>query len=212
MILLASSVRIVNYDDFGIKYLDMSYDLLQFIKAALVFVSFFGGIGLIYLLYSIKIKIVKFFLQLTILIWIFTVLASIIILQFNTIIKNKYYENVWAKEAVTEIKTLPISIMAMVSNNRNSGQLISAYDIGVFWSCFSYLDGGVTHSNQNFYRQRIIKNIITNPENDISNDIFHIKKEGVKYLIAIPELITKFEILEQRGYLKKHQKWVYIIN
>ncbi len=186
---------------------DVSFDLIQFIRAAFFLLT----ISTIIVLFNLKFKQQKLN-QITIIalcLYCSVTLAS----NIHRFMTEDVIEadNTWRKEVRNECT--PKGLYAISANRIYSGQLLAAEGIGPWWFTCKRGDGsGYILTNKNYYRAELMHQLITNKAPHIQ--IAKMKSEGVKYIVAHPDNIAIFEQLEMSGLLLQNDnnKWLFTLN
>lgn len=209
-ILLASIFRIYQIDDSGTVFKELSYDLLQFIKASLSLISVIGVVGLMVGFHKIVQRPIKIAYLVFIGIWSAVILISIIKNEHNKKPDVLVAHNQWVKAVEIDIKRLKTNgLLAMTSSNKNSGLLLTAGDIGPWWSTFSGSEGGVTTTIENNYRQVLIIDFI---KTGSLSSLDQIRSENVEYIIGIPENIHLLNALATQRTISKIGVWTFSVH
>ncbi|MBI9062181.1 MAG: hypothetical protein JEZ14_09335 [Marinilabiliaceae bacterium] len=189
---------------------DVSFDLIQFIRAA----YFLLTISSITILFDItpKNKIIGKSLYYSFFAYCLLTLSSNI--ARLTSVKIQEEDQTWRNEVRKEInlKSNNHSCYAIYANHKYSGQLLAAEGIGPWWYTSKRNDGsGYIMTNKNFYRSIVMEQLLNKAHPEIN--FTTMKTEGVTSIIATPYTKATFDYYKSLNLLiqQNGNKWVFQI-
>ena len=208
--------RIYNIDGNREVWANMSYDLIQFIKAGITFFNFGAIILLLSFIFSTYSKQLKKIMLIALFMYGLLVATSMLYYNINMYKTLKFSPPKWETKVINTINENKLNgLFAVRASNKYSGQFIAANEVGPWYTCVIKKTGGVSLNSKNWYRYKLLLKL----ENDTislqeKEEIIKIfKTNGVTYLIATPENNKYYKELSNNKILKQNirSKWIYEI-
>ena len=193
---------------------DASFDMEQFVRAAIVLFTIISLIFVLYFLFNQPNKNARVLFAATLFIWCSIIAFSFSRTFFTLPLKNKV---AWYSEVKKDFKTYSPKLMAMMGNENFSGQ--TATSMGVQpWYCTGIRadNEGYIFSKKAYERNYIFKEIfnVENSLNHRKNFADSLKSIGIDCIVASPATFQSIRRAEEDSIVTpiKGSKWMYRFN
>ncbi len=204
-------IRLQIFSEQGTLIQDLSFDLVQFIRGAFILVTTISILAFILVLQSDR-KYLKQVFIISLIAWSIPVAFSYYQLLSVKKMPNKI-SNHWIGEVTEEIGEESDKIYAMISDKSYPGQLLSAREVGLWWTNCSRADGtGIVMTKEHQKRGELLKHFFEKTTIHEHEQIIRILgDEDIDYLIATPKNIKFFNELSNHNLVKRKSdsSWLF---
>ena len=204
-------IRLNIYNAQGKLIQDLSFDLVQFIRGSFILITSISIIPFISIVSAKKSRI-KNLLKVSLVLWSIPIIISVITKLKES---NSYRKvtNEWLADMGKEINEDNTNVLAMISDPMHPGQLLSARELGTWWTNCMRADGtGYVITREHLRRSEMLENLLNKDSTEDQILIIELlKKEGVDCLVATPNNITYFEELAAKGlvFRRNNSNWMF---
>jgi hypothetical protein len=185
---------------------DVTFDLIQFVRAAFFIITVVS----IIILLNLEFKSKRNEQVVLILTFAYCSLTSLSLIYDRANRSRIPEDDAWRSQVSSECPDE--GLFAMSGSRKYSPQLLAAQGIGPWWFSCKRADGsGYIMTNNNYYRAEIFDRLLQADNSKLQ--LKKMRKEGVNYLIAQPDNIEIFIELKKQKLLVQNDsnKWLFEI-